>query len=82
MREIADMGVEVLFALDVEASDSVTGDSLLPASNTSTKPVCIRLWDFFFPDGLLQSVTAYTVTLIANNWGALQQRNTDLQYFS
>lgn len=36
MREIADMGVEVLFALGVETSYSVTGDSLLPTSNTST----------------------------------------------
>lgn len=36
MREIADMGVEVLFALGVETSDLVTGDSLLPTSNTST----------------------------------------------
>lgn len=36
VREIADMGVEVSSALGVETSDSVTGDSLLPTSNTST----------------------------------------------
>lgn len=36
MREIADMGVEVSSALGVETSDSVTGDSLLPISNTRT----------------------------------------------
>lgn len=34
-REIADMGVEVSSTLGVETSDSVTGDSLLPTSNTS-----------------------------------------------
>lgn len=36
MRETENMGVEVSSALGVEASDSVTGDSLLPTSNTST----------------------------------------------